>query len=66
MSHIDGTRKSYSSPYEITVCMTKEECKILLPFFQKKKVFSDKNNYLCTQGKQLLYYESYRGRLVFV
>ena len=35
MSHIDGTRKSYSSPYEITVCMTKEECKILLPFFQK-------------------------------
>ena len=31
-----------------------------------KKVFSDKNNYLCTQGKQLLYYESYRGRLVFV
>ena len=37
MSHIDGTRKSYSSPYEITVCMTKEECKILLPFFQKAK-----------------------------
>ena len=35
MSHIDSTRKSYSSPYEITVCMTKEECKILLPFFQK-------------------------------
>lgn len=35
MSHIDGTRKSYSSPYEITVCTTKEECKILLPFFQK-------------------------------
>ena len=34
--------------------------------FFKKKVFSDKNNYLCTQGKQLLYYESYRGRLVFV
>ena len=35
MSHIDSTRKSYSFPYEITVCMTKEECKILLPFFQK-------------------------------
>ena len=35
MSYIDSTRKSYSSPYEITVCMTKEECKILLPFFQK-------------------------------
>jgi len=35
MSYIDSTRRSYSSPYEITVCMTKEECKILLPFFQK-------------------------------
>ena len=35
MSYIDSTRKSYSSPYEITVCMAKEECKILLPFFQK-------------------------------
>ena len=35
MSYIDSTRKSFSSPYEITVCMTKEECKILLPFFQK-------------------------------
>ena len=35
MSYIDNTRKSYSYPYEITVCMTKEECKILLPFFQK-------------------------------
>lgn len=33
-------------------------------FFQKK-VFSDKNRYLCAQGKQLLYYESYRRRLVF-
>ena len=28
-------------------------------------VFSDKNRYLCAQGKQLLYYESYRRRLVF-
>ena len=34
-------------------------------FFFKKKVFSDKNRYLCAQGKQLLYYESYRRRLVF-
>mgnify|MGYP002224112762 CR=1 FL=1 len=32
--------------------------------FFKKKFFPIKNNYLCTQGKQLLYYESYRGRLV--
>ena len=35
MSYIDSTRRSFTSPYEITVCMTKEECKILLPFFQK-------------------------------
>lgn len=35
MSYIDNTRRSFTSPYEITVCMTKEECKILLPFFQK-------------------------------
>lgn len=35
MSYIDYTRKSLSSACEITVCMTKEECKILLPFFQK-------------------------------
>ena len=35
MSYIDNTRKSLSSACEITVCMTKEECKILLPFFQK-------------------------------
>lgn len=35
MSYIDNTRKSLSSACEITVCMTKEECKVLLPFFQK-------------------------------
>ena len=35
MSYIDNTRRSFTSSYEITVCMTKEECKILLPFFQK-------------------------------
>ena len=35
MSYIDNTRKSLSSACEITVCMTKEECKRLLPFFQK-------------------------------
>mgnify|MGYP000299631296 CR=1 FL=1 len=55
MSHIDGTRKSYSSPYEITVCMTKEECKILLPFFQKayKSVKSkyEKYNDITMEGR---------------
>lgn len=35
MNYIDNTRKSVSSAYEIIVCLTKEECKILLPFFQK-------------------------------
>lgn len=35
MSYIDRTRKSLVSAYEITVCITKEECKVLLPFFEK-------------------------------
>lgn len=35
MSYIDNTRKSFTSQYEITVCLTKEECKVLLPFFKK-------------------------------
>lgn len=35
MSYIDNTRRSSTSQCEITVCMTKEECKILRPFFKK-------------------------------
>lgn len=35
MSYLDTTRKSSYSPYETTVCLTKNECKILLPYFQK-------------------------------
>ena len=35
MSYIDNTRRNFSSSFELTVCLTKEECKILLPFFQK-------------------------------
>ena len=35
MSHIDGTRKSYSSPYEITVCMTKEAYKSVKSKYEK-------------------------------
>lgn len=35
MSYIDYTRRSYSSAYEITVCITKGECETLLPFFKK-------------------------------
>lgn len=35
MSYIDQTRKSYSSPLEATVCLTKKECKALLPFLKK-------------------------------
>ena len=63
MSHIDGTRKSYSSPYEITVCMTKEECKILLPFFQKayksvKSKYEKEENLLMKYSEQLERLES--------
>ena len=35
-------------------------------FFQKKVFYRIKTVNLCAQGKQLLYYESYRRRLVFV
>ena len=47
MSYIDNTRRSFASPYEITVCITKEECKVLLPFFQKayKEVSSKYEKY---------------------
>lgn len=34
MSHLDYTRRDANHPYETTVCMTKEECRILLPFFK--------------------------------
>lgn len=35
MSYIDYTKRDIYSPTELTVCLTKGECKILLPFFQK-------------------------------
>ena len=35
MSYIDNTRRNFSSPLEETVCLTREECNILLPFFRK-------------------------------
>lgn len=35
MSYIDNTRRSFNSAYETTVCLTEEECKVLLPFFKK-------------------------------
>jgi len=34
MSYIDNTRCSSNYAYEITVCITKEECKVLLPFLK--------------------------------
>lgn len=34
MSYIDYTRRSPDHAHEITVCITKEECKVLLPFFK--------------------------------
>ena len=33
MSYIDYTRKPSCFAHEMTVCITKEECKVLLPFF---------------------------------
>lgn len=47
MSYIDNTRRSSNHAYEITVCITKEECKILLPFFREahKKVKQKYNKY---------------------
>jgi len=35
MSYIDNTRISSAYPYELTVCINKKECKIMLPFFMK-------------------------------
>lgn len=34
MSYLDYTRKDASHAYETTVCITKEECKALFPFFK--------------------------------
>lgn len=34
MSYIDNTRRSSNYAYEITVCITKEECKVLLHFLK--------------------------------
>jgi hypothetical protein len=40
MSYLDYTRKDAGHAYETTMCITKEECKVLLPFFKNahKKV----------------------------
>lgn len=35
MSYIDNTRRDFHYPQETTVCLTREKCKILLPFFRK-------------------------------
>lgn len=47
MSYIDITRRSLTSAYENTVCMTKDDRKILLPFIQKayKEVKSKYDKY---------------------
>ena len=47
MSYIDTTRQSRNHAYEITVCITKEECKLLLPFFKNayKKVKQKHDKY---------------------
>ena len=33
MSYIDNTRRSNNDSYVLTVCLTKEDCQKLLPFF---------------------------------
>lgn len=43
MSYIDYTRRSSNSIYEMTVCITKEECKTLLPFFKSAYKKSSKS-----------------------
>ena len=40
-----------SITYEITVCMTKEECKILLPFFKSVKSKYEKYNDIHNGGE---------------
>lgn len=34
MSYIDNTRRSNNYPIELTVCLTEEDCKTLLPYFR--------------------------------
>jgi hypothetical protein len=35
MAYIDLTRRSLQDPHQNTLCLTKEECIVLLPFFRK-------------------------------
>lgn len=37
MSYLDCTRKSKEHAYETTVCLTREESKMLLPFFRNAR-----------------------------
>lgn len=47
MSYIDYTRRSPNHAHETTVCITEEECRILLPFFKNahKKVKQKHDKY---------------------
>lgn len=47
MSYIDYTRRSHNHAHETTVCITKEECKTLLPFLKsaRKKVKQKHDKY---------------------
>nr|WP_320037158.1 hypothetical protein [uncultured Bacteroides sp.] len=66
MSYIDNTRRSLNSPYEITVCITKEECKVLLPFIEKAckevKLKYDKYEDIHESGEATERQESMRQR----
>lgn len=68
MSYIDSTRRSRNSAYEITVCMTKEECKVLLPFFKdahkKVKQKYDKYEDIHQGGEATERQESMRMRYI--
>lgn len=68
MSYIDNTRRSRNSAYEITVCMTKEECKVLLPFFKdahkKVKQKYDKYEDIHQGGEATERQESMRMRYI--
>ena len=35
MAYIDNTRRSRSDAWEVSVCITKNECNVLLPYIQK-------------------------------
>lgn len=54
MSYINRTRRSIASGYEVTVCITKDECKVLLPFIEKEhrdiKAKYDKYNDIHNDG----------------